>query len=1095
MPRPHPGTLEIEWLGDLKPLAEEIGAQVFGEPVDWRVESSLSGSPDRPDVVVEKRSDRVAVFSGEAKRPDAPEGAHPLIDGEVAGAVSKAQSKGVWFCFTTNFHQIAVMDARAGLADPVTRLQKLIPFIPEQLAKANNWWRDLNDDERRAAAAPGLRELFEVVFALQAGLSVSKNIDVAVISFLTRMTDALVDPLSQTFLSGTASAEPKLKAQALAAGLNLNEHQHCRYFVAQGVVEVLSAALFYEVLRSYFEPIGKLLGETSPALGPALEKTVTDSLTEAEAVSGDYEPILRLSSGARWVLMSAPPPAVTNWLVLFSFLEQLDMSSIEGDVLGTIFERLISPERRRQLGQHYTQPRIARSMAKWGVRSPEDRVLDPACGAGTFLVETRARHTCLGASHDESLNRTFGNDLDGFATHLAAINLAAKRIRKGSAHPIVRQGDAFDLRRGIPLLSVHTARGDTVAKNLDKIDLVITNPPFAMKHPAEEVAQRDLVELFGTSEAVALPRMHGANLAAWFVLLGAGMPPGFVRMAYVLPVAVWQNENLRSWRTWVRERYDLTIWHTEEDIWFSDARVAVCVVLFETIQIPKSGASGSLDFVQILEKVEGDLTNIDGVDSPTREAKLRSLDVIPLDGDPIIAGTKPDVLLKFEKCPAVKQLNSVAGCSVTSGEKLGHAFFKVIDQNPGAPGVMRSVRGLGTTFRVSSNYLTPLLTSPKELLTGNVETQSGYLLTLPKNRPSAQGIRSYLRVGEASEVHLAPSVAARGSSWWHIDPEDGDVAIPTHSQFTNEVAWFQERGVANNNFHKLRFEDREAAEIVAASLASAFGALNRLYCSCEIGCEGARHTLLPHLKSWAVLDPARVGSTEKAQVLDAYRAFRALPPEEIDHLSEATGAAWAKLTRAVAVAALTGSSRDTTQLVEAAVSEAISCVAVRRRRETLALLGRTRAAGQAGERLSNRVARHLESSADYARARELLTSGDDVITVRNLAETLQGSIFDAGGSMLELHAADEERLSRLVGGGFRCAPPHPEVDHALFNELVTTLERLFEDVVTEFNGIAPQSSGSGTDDAALATWTEISSEIRELVLRRLRRDVQSDLVG
>ncbi len=230
--RPNPGTLEVEWLGTLKPYAEEIGEAKLGFPIDWRVESGLTSSADRPDVVVERRKDRVALLSCEAKRPNVPEGAHPLIDSEVAGAIKKAQAKGLDYCFTTNFHQIALLEAGPGMASPVTRLiGNLIPFIPEALAKGSNWWRDLSDADRRTAVTPGLRVLLGTFHQLTAGTQVTKLVDDVVIDFLTRITDELVEPLGQTFITGPWATAPALRSQALAAGLDTSDKQDSRYFI------------------------------------------------------------------------------------------------------------------------------------------------------------------------------------------------------------------------------------------------------------------------------------------------------------------------------------------------------------------------------------------------------------------------------------------------------------------------------------------------------------------------------------------------------------------------------------------------------------------------------------------------------------------------------------------------------------------------------------------------------------------------------------------------------------------------------------------------------------------------------------------------
>jgi adenine-specific DNA-methyltransferase len=40
----------------------------------------------------------------------------------------------------------------------------------------------------------------------------------------------------------------------------------------------------------------------------------------------------------------------------------------------------------KTLGAVYTPLRIAATLVRWAVRSPAERVLDPACGAGFFLL-------------------------------------------------------------------------------------------------------------------------------------------------------------------------------------------------------------------------------------------------------------------------------------------------------------------------------------------------------------------------------------------------------------------------------------------------------------------------------------------------------------------------------------------------------------------------------------------------------------------------------------------------------------------------------------------------------------------------------------
>ena len=196
--------------------------------------------------------------------------------------------------------------------------------------------------------------------------------------------------------------------------------------------------------------------------------------------------------------------------------------------------------------------RSRESRARWlrgALWLPIETVLDPACGAGTFLVETYRRHNESGLGHAEILERTFGNDLDPFAVHLASINVATREIFRGSNYPAIRLGDAFELKEGATLLDIAPAGGKRLEVELPRIDLAIANPPYQRQHPDEQQALLALQALFGSE--VPLPEMTGGNLAAWFVLLAHGLLSEDGRMAFVLPVAVLQNDNLTAWREWV----------------------------------------------------------------------------------------------------------------------------------------------------------------------------------------------------------------------------------------------------------------------------------------------------------------------------------------------------------------------------------------------------------------------------------------------------------------------------------------------------------------------------------------------------------------
>ena len=58
------------------------------------------------------------------------------------------------------------------------------------------------------------------------------------------------------------------------------------------------------------------------------------------------------------------------------------------DVASILYETVIPPEERRQLGEYYTPGRMVQTMVREMVPDPLDQtVLDPSCGSGTFVAE------------------------------------------------------------------------------------------------------------------------------------------------------------------------------------------------------------------------------------------------------------------------------------------------------------------------------------------------------------------------------------------------------------------------------------------------------------------------------------------------------------------------------------------------------------------------------------------------------------------------------------------------------------------------------------------------------------------------------------
>ena len=144
---------------------------------------------------------------------------------------------------------------------------------------------------------------------------------------------------------------------------------------------------------------------------------------------------------------------------------KFDWRNPPNDIAAILYETVIPPEERRQLGEYYTPGWLARAIVQELVTDPMDQyVLDPACGSGTFIAEAvthlldAANKTSLDAKEvlDWLRFSVTGIDVHPVAVHLAraAWVLAAQpaiqaAVEDGFAANLtvpVYLGDALQLR-------------------------------------------------------------------------------------------------------------------------------------------------------------------------------------------------------------------------------------------------------------------------------------------------------------------------------------------------------------------------------------------------------------------------------------------------------------------------------------------------------------------------------------------------------------------------------------------------------------------------------------------------------------------------
>lgn len=1049
------GRNEVGMLSDIREIAERVGEEVLGFPVEWFVETTAAKIGKRPDVEIRRADENVELIaSGEAKRPETPAGLHPYVASEVKGAVEKAQSLGGAYAFTTNFLQISLHDvAKYDESDYLAgMLGDPIELIDEKETAVSDWWSALTKERRETLVRPGMEMLFSQLRKLRSQQQVVQQSgkDEVYLAIFKAAADSIVAEVLPAFAEkrDTGMLPVAVLDEAKERGFDLSKSDVSRYYVAQAVAEVLTSGLFYETVRPSFS-LSAILSGLKPATSKLMVETLVKNLTEATKQTGDYETIFGISEGAKWALSVESASLRALWMELFEALDGIRFDEVNSEILGVIFERLISAERRQDMGQHYTQTRLARAMTTWAIQDAEDTAVDFCAGGGTFLVEayTQLREY---KPHEQVLEQVFGNDLDSFAVHLSTVNLATRSLYRGRNFPAVSNRDGLALRPGDPAVEVTPSHGDPYRLDYpDKFSVVLGNPPYDESADQPDRYRTDLADIAGEGGLSVLPKgmPDNINLAAWFILLAAAwLKPGG-RIALVLPAAIIQNEKHATLISWMRSRFDISVWHTESDVWFSDARVAP-ITLFMQERVDKTADYGLFEFINVLEPVTGTITVENGFPRPTDKHTYRDLRGLSPERDALIAGTMPDELVAFEGAPKVIALDSVTGASIYRGNKLGHAFYKLRDREPANDKKIRTLLGYEMPLRLNRDYLTPLFRSPKDEATGqfNPKKVDWWILAAPATLPKGGELEKYVRAGKRLGVADKPSVKAKGVSWWSVNWKSSRIAVGAHPQFQPQVWWSDAPFVATDNFQALTLPagvKRDDQELVAATLASVFGELSALYRSNEVGCEGVRWVSTANVQGWATLDWSKVDTADKKAVLEAYRAYRTNKFAKVYEMSKSAKKAWRELSVAVAKAA---GVEKYEELTDAALKSAYNTTVRRREREVAATSGRTRAGSTGSAKLVRDVKAFTETSERFRPVVDALSGGADSLRLKE--KEVEVTLFDMDGESERTRLGNE--LVKVLGEGFEAAPIWDDAT-------VEAVQELYELVVAQF--VMPDADG------------------------------------
>lgn len=217
-------------------------------------------------------------------------------------------------------------------------------------------------------------------------------------------------------------------------------------------------------------------------------------------------------------------------------LGRFDWSDVEHDVLKVLYESVISAETRKILGEYYTPDWLAAKMVMDAVSAPlTERVLDPACGSGTFVFHAVRKYLSAAQDAAQPLKTTLagltqhviGMDLHPVAVTLARVTyiLAIGRERltdssRGVIQVPVYLGDSLQWQRNAKDL---WSSENLIVKTDDRLELFPSELRFPDALLRNARVFDELVKELASKASARTPGSASPSLAGIFQRLA--IPP------------------------------------------------------------------------------------------------------------------------------------------------------------------------------------------------------------------------------------------------------------------------------------------------------------------------------------------------------------------------------------------------------------------------------------------------------------------------------------------------------------------------------------------------------------------------------------------
>jgi hypothetical protein len=615
---------------------------------------------------------------------------------------------------------------------------------------------------------------------------------------------------------------------------------------------------------------------------------------------------------------------------LVSLLHEYDFSTFGFDIIGRIFERLIPPEERHNLGQYFTNADVVDFILHFSSQHEEDKIFDPSCGAGTFLVRAYQQKKLMNQNlpHETILNTLWGNDIAKFPAHLATINLAINDLSVDKNYPRIIRKDFFDLLsfdesgfqvpEDVRKVLLKTMSGEEYKTIYPRwFDAIVGNPPYTRQEEISEISDETtykdrLIQKALTHGAKIIANIsRRAGIYAYFFIHGTKFLQNGGHFGFIVSNAWLDVEYGAGLQEFFLKNYKIVaIIESKVERWFEDADINTVIVILEKASgsEKKQERDGNLvRFVYLSKPLRHFIPAAQNIWAKQVERKQAIKNLIKT----ILAH---NVLYQNEDLRVYPKLQSELweeGFNPEEQKYIGakwgkylrapEIFFKILEKGKDKLVPLKQIADVRFGIKTGANeffYLTE-----EEIKRRKIEKEfwmhkdekdrwvPNFVFTSPQESPNIQiskkdlskrvilikkevrtsknhGIAAYIKEGERKGFNKRETCAAR-ATWYSLDPIHGKLFWIKDARLRLAVFYSPETILCDNRLYAVKTTD---PILIGAILNSTLEILFAEFLGRQLGGGGGPRDIMTYeAKQLLVPNPAMLSGAIREKILEVFQ--------------------------------------------------------------------------------------------------------------------------------------------------------------------------------------------------------------------------------